>query len=196
MYLERGRFEEAAREFEEAYALSPRPEILFNLSVAYRDAGRFREAAGALRRYLEADPDTENRAMLEERLLRLEADARAAEEERAPVETGPSGLLIAGVSVLGAGVAALGVSIATSLLAAGETSTLDDLCDDARACMPGYEEPLENARDFATVSNVLYAVGGGLVAAGAVLFVLGITNGDEVEVTLGPTSASIAGRFP
>lgn len=196
VYLERGRFDEAAREFEEAYALSPRPEILYNLSVAYRDAGRLREAAGALRRYLETDPDDENRAMLEERLRRLEADARAREQQPAPESSGPSGLVIAGASIAGAGVAALGVSIVTSILAAGETSALDDLCDDAHSCMPGYEEPLESARDLATVSNVLYAVGGGLVAVGAVLFVLGIMNDDDMEVALGPTGASIAGRFP
>jgi hypothetical protein len=41
-----GRFEQAAQEFEQAYQLSQRPELLFNAYVAFRDAN---DLGGAVR---------------------------------------------------------------------------------------------------------------------------------------------------
>src|SRR5688500_8532502 len=64
-------FEEAAREFEEAYRLSQRPQLLYNIYLAYRDAADIDHAADALRRYLELVPDAEGAAMLRGRLAAL-----------------------------------------------------------------------------------------------------------------------------
>jgi tetratricopeptide (TPR) repeat protein len=206
VYLERGRFDDAAREFEEAYELSHRAEILYNLSIAYRDGGRLPEAVDALRRYLATAPDAPNRAMLEERLRTLEAEiaartaapAGAEDEDGSEDEGGADGLVIAGVTTLAVGGAALAAAIVTGVLAASETGPLDDLCDDDGACAPGFEEPLESARDFATASNVLFVVAGGVLAAGGVLFVLGLASSgeDEVAVRVGPTGIALVGRMP
>lgn len=72
-YHDSGRFIEAAHEFEEAYRLSPeRPELLYNIFVAYRDGGQMRPAADALRNYLERVENVENRDQLGARLAAME----------------------------------------------------------------------------------------------------------------------------
>jgi len=63
-----GRLVDAAHAFEAAYEASHRPALLFNVFVAYRDAGHYDEAEAALRRYMEADPSADtplNRERLE-----------------------------------------------------------------------------------------------------------------------------------
>lgn len=87
-YYDSGRFLEAAHEFEEAYRQSDRPQLLYNIFVAYRDAGRLQEAMEALRRYLELVPDAENRDQLTARLAAMERVA--ARQATAPSETTPS----------------------------------------------------------------------------------------------------------
>jgi hypothetical protein len=58
------RFEEAAVEFESAYALSPQPAVLFNIAVAYANARRSARAVSYLRRYLSgADADADQRRL-------------------------------------------------------------------------------------------------------------------------------------
>lgn len=84
---EAGRFAEAAREFERAYQLSQKPDLLYNVYVAYRDATDLPNATDALRRFLavaQIEPDV--RVNLEARLRAMEeADARSA----APATTAP-----------------------------------------------------------------------------------------------------------
>ena len=77
-----GRFLDAAREFETAYELSPRPMLLFNAYLAYRDAGDLENAVPNLRRYLEEEPDAQNAALLRQRLdsLQERLDAQRAEQ--------------------------------------------------------------------------------------------------------------------
>jgi tetratricopeptide (TPR) repeat protein len=67
-----GSFDQAAREFEEAYRLSNRPQLLYNIFVAYRDAGDVPNAVRALREYLARVPNAENATMLRARLLAME----------------------------------------------------------------------------------------------------------------------------
>ncbi len=79
-----GEFVRAAESFAEAYRLSRRLPLLFNVYVAWRDAGRLERAAEALRRYLQEAPEgVEGRTPLEARLRRLDARVAALERERA-----------------------------------------------------------------------------------------------------------------
>lgn len=88
-----GRFLDAAREFDAAYELSPRPVLLFNAYLAYRDAGDLAHAVPSLRRYLEEAPDAPDVELLQQRLEALQArldeqnaSAAADEAERARLE--------------------------------------------------------------------------------------------------------------
>jgi hypothetical protein len=82
-----GRFEEAAVEFELAYAIGPRPTVLYNIGMAYAAARRGALAVEAFKRYLrssagEVDPrrSKEVRAQVE----RLEAQLAAIELDVTP----------------------------------------------------------------------------------------------------------------
>jgi tetratricopeptide (TPR) repeat protein len=92
MYGE-GRFDEAAAEFDRAYQLSGRSELLYNAFLAHRDAGHVAEAVDRLRQYLEQTPDSPNRETLQLRLAAMEEtleqqrrEANMSAEERAALE--------------------------------------------------------------------------------------------------------------
>ncbi len=75
-----GEFEAAAREFEEAHRLSGRPQLLYNVYLANRDAGQPEKALEALQRYLASGVEIQNREQLE---AKLQALKRQVERERA-----------------------------------------------------------------------------------------------------------------
>lgn len=66
-----GDFERALRDFERAYVLSHRPELLFNVATALDRLRRDEAAAHYFSLYLEALPDAENRAAVEARIAHL-----------------------------------------------------------------------------------------------------------------------------
>lgn len=86
---DRGEFAKAAGEFEEAYRISQRAALLYNLYLAYRDANEPAKAADALRRFLAEEKDVDNRSQLEARLAALERGlAQPAAPAAAPAVTG------------------------------------------------------------------------------------------------------------
>jgi hypothetical protein len=87
-YYENGDFAQAAAEFESAYRISQRAQLLYNIYLAYRDANDTRHSAEALRQYLKLEKEVENRGQLEARLAAL--DRSLAEEQAKPV-TAPAG---------------------------------------------------------------------------------------------------------
>ncbi len=153
---DQGRFADAAKEFEIAHGLSGRGSLLFNVYLAYRDAQDTENAARALRGYLAAVPDAENRENLVARLAALDANAKQAEEdaarqegeaaeaERARLESEeraraaeqraaqtdalrPSRPVWPWI-VVGAGVAATGAGIVLGVLATGDADDLRGQC--------------------------------------------------------------------
>jgi tetratricopeptide (TPR) repeat protein len=72
-YYNQARYAEAIREFQEAYRLSPKPALLYNIAQAYERMGKIDEAVAHLKKYLAAGPDPSDRGALEERLKNLEA---------------------------------------------------------------------------------------------------------------------------
>lgn len=76
-HYEAGRFLDAAAAFEEAYRISQRSALLYNLYLAYRDGNDTQRAAVALRSYLEKTKDgVENRPLLEAKLAAMEQSLR------------------------------------------------------------------------------------------------------------------------
>jgi tetratricopeptide (TPR) repeat protein len=71
IYYERGRFADAAREFEEAYRLSHRPELLYNMGKAYDGGSDKARALRAYRRFLTAVPETRDRPAVQARISAL-----------------------------------------------------------------------------------------------------------------------------
>ncbi len=84
-----GRYEEALAAFQEAYTLSGRPQLLFNVSNALERLGRYADAVDALEKYL-ASGKAKDRDVVQKRLANLkkrveeqkkETDRLAKEEE-------------------------------------------------------------------------------------------------------------------
>ncbi|MCS6857156.1 MAG: tetratricopeptide repeat protein [Sandaracinaceae bacterium] len=105
---EAGNYEEALRLFEEAYRLSPRPALLYNIGQA-ADRLRFDERAlQAFEAYLEVSPqDAPNRAEVEKRIpylrRRIEGDSppnKALIPESSPSHTNPTSSALPQPSVL------------------------------------------------------------------------------------------------
>lgn len=67
-----GRFEVALERFTEAYTLSNRPQLLYNIGLAAERLGRRPEALAAYRAYLQLHPAATNREEVEGRARSLE----------------------------------------------------------------------------------------------------------------------------
>ncbi len=68
----RGDFAGAATEFERAYALSRRPQLLYNIGRAYQEQLRWEDAHRSFQHYLDALPTAPDRAEVEGRLRIIE----------------------------------------------------------------------------------------------------------------------------
>ncbi len=62
-----GRNEDALAAFEESYALSGRPELLYNIGLVQDRLRHDRDAVASFRQFLAEVPDTPNRATVESR---------------------------------------------------------------------------------------------------------------------------------
>jgi tetratricopeptide (TPR) repeat protein len=208
-HYENGDFDEAAAGFEEAYRLSRRPDLLYNVYLAHRDAQRTREAADALERYLNEAPDVGAHDRLRARLERMraalaqESEATvdgasadgtndvaddATDEVSGPnadrVDEGGSDLPVSALVVGGAGAALLIASAVTGLLTMSQQSELEDACPTRTGCDPGLEDTADGGKTLAVVTDVLWVTG--LAAIGTATALLLWTD-DE------PSDAQAAG---
>jgi tetratricopeptide (TPR) repeat protein len=196
--FELGLFDEAIREYTEAYRIKDDPAILYNLGQAHRLAQHPAEALHFYKMYLSKQPDAPNRAEVESKIDTLQklveqqqkaqnlspnlprpmetaAPPPAARVEGAPPpkrrEPLPPGRLkeISGIVVGAVGVGLLGAGIAFGVLA---KNAGDDLTRTANAGMFDYNKQQDGKRDQ-VLEAVFLSIGGAAVATGAVLYVLG-----------------------
>ncbi len=210
-----GRFAQAAAEFEEAFRLSQRPELLFNAYVAYRDANDLEGAVRSLGAYLEQAQDVADRVNLTARLESMtqaleERRAREAEveEQRRRAEAAQPQQASSGEVwpwiVMGAGAAlAIGGAV-TGGIALSETDALLAECEDgqcdADVDLDGWRG---SVRALAITTDVLLFGGGAIAVAGLILGIVlnsGGTPADtapEVSAGCGPTGcgATLRTRF-
>lgn len=218
-YYEQGQFAQAATEFERAYGLSGRGQLLFNAYLAYRDAGDQANALRTLRGYLAAVPEAEDREHLEARAEALaasvseaemrEAETRAreeaarqaqqeAEEARRRAASGPGVRHVDGEAwpwaILGVGGAMLITGAITGGLAISERGSLDTNCP-IMLCPVDFD--LQGAQDnistLALVTDVMLIGGAVLAGTGLILaIVLGPRDEplEDAEPTAPPPEAS------
>jgi tetratricopeptide (TPR) repeat protein len=206
VFYDGGEFDQAAGAFEEAYRLSRRDALLYNLYLAYRDANQQQQAADALRNYLAKVPNIENRSQLEARLHALDQGLAREREQRereqreaaapvpAPVVAAPAPVVPepapvappaghgkkfwAGVGLGGAGAAMMLASIATGVMAKGKQNDLKEMCPD-RQCEPALKSTADSGKTLALTTDALLFGGLAVAAAGAVLVVLDLRSGRD-----------------
>jgi tetratricopeptide (TPR) repeat protein len=194
-YYEDQRWEDALREFAEAYRLSRRPALLFNVALCHRHLGHRDEELRTLKQYLDEDPGARDRLDVETRIAELTArpattppptttPTRIATRAEAPsfwrrprlytwVAAGVSGALF--VSALGTGIYS--------------KSQLDDLnrrCIGGLCSFPQAGDEIAAGRNAAIATDVLVGLGVGALAVSVVLlFVEGRHAHKTTRVKLG-----------
>ncbi len=119
LHFQRGDYETAAREFEEAWKVSGLPDLLYNMGRCHEALRRWDRALAAYRRYLDVKPGASDRPDVEARIALIEtavaapatsppatADARAERQERAWRPPVWSPWVALGVAVVAAGAGA------------------------------------------------------------------------------------------
>lgn len=211
-YYNAGEYEQAITEFNAAYRISPRPLLLYNISMAYERLGDLPNAIENLDRYLrEAGDDAQDRPTMERRLARMRQRAaeRGGGSSEPPAEPSdppaqPSGGGGGGTDLVGPGIGVLaGVGGAGFVLfgIAGGLTVAED-ASLAERCSPDcIESDLGTLRAMAIAADVGLAVGIVGVGVGVILIAIGASSGSGERASLvpivGPNVAglSIAGRL-
>jgi hypothetical protein len=71
-----GHYDRAVDSFTKAYDLDPAPVLLYNIAQAHWKKGNPEQAVAYYKRYLEADPNAQNRARIKNRIRELEAEMK------------------------------------------------------------------------------------------------------------------------
>jgi tetratricopeptide (TPR) repeat protein len=216
-----GRFPEAAEEWEQAYALSKRDALLYNIYVAHRDASNLPKAIDALTRYLATnDADATERLNLEARLHSMQAAQAAADEQKrvadanaaqaAPAQEAPAPAAappppapapthrstVLPLTLVITGGALLTGSLVTGLMTQSKVTEIENSCP-KNTCPTSYdlESHRSSARTLATVTDVLLAGGVVVAGVGVVLFFTGGNSSSETHAARDHASASLTPSF-
>jgi tetratricopeptide (TPR) repeat protein len=173
---ERGELERSLELFTRAYALSPRPALLYNIGNVHDRLRHDAEAADFLGRYLEAMPDAPNAAFVRSRLEVLRANLATEARESAERDR-----LIAAAGIVDATASDTGIALmvgggAGLLASIGPIVWLTQTTEEAAACArrPGCNvREASGRRDSALALSVSMIVTSVLsTAGGAALYVL------------------------
>lgn len=197
--FDRGELAEAIEYFEQAYQLSQRHELLFNIAVCHDRLHQSYQALDAYRRYTQLVPDGDDVEYAQGRIRVLEA--LVANDTETPPNPDGNGVPNEGngsepsqsarggdpFSPLGIGLVAAGVVLATggAIAAALWWTERSDVADQCRRDGCTNTADIEAERDAAAgVSFSLIGVGAALIVAGTIIWIMDATSGgaeDEEE---------------
>jgi tetratricopeptide (TPR) repeat protein len=181
-----GKFDEAAKLLEKAYALHPEPVLLYNLGRAYEGLGENQKAIDAYTHYLDQAPKAKDRGALERRIQTLKdqvAKEQKLEQEHAEAENKPETLPPApqekapapkpGGSaqlwpwvVTGVGAAIIGAGLFVGIQAKNKRNDAQDNPVNRDA-----QDQFDSAKSMASTANVLL-IAGTLVTAGGITWAI------------------------
>src|SRR4051812_8397813 len=132
-YYEQANYSDAAKEFNEAHRLSQRPDLLYNIALAYERLERWDEAIASLNRYLRDKPDAQDRSLIQTRIENLEKRRDAGPPAPSPVPTpvvapAKKPRHVLSLVIGGIGVAALAASVGTGVVALQTEDDLHAVC--------------------------------------------------------------------
>lgn len=208
--FQNGRFERAYRYFQEAYELSGRELILYNLGLSAELARLDRESLEAYRSYLERVPDSPQHArvrtrvsVLEERLAGADDSGDATGETPAATSgsdttsssasSGGGGDALPGWLLFGGGLAVAAVGGVLVGLAAADVSRVEDAPQGA--AWAEFEDSANRAEPMNIAGIVLLGVGAATAALGLVLALTSGGGDEEVALRVGPGALALTGSF-
>ena len=207
-YFTEERFEKALEEFKEAYRLSRRPQMLYNIGLTLERLGRWSEAAEAHEEFLELAPADPQAEAARERLTRsrdraqreastgsgdpvVEPAARVSDATARvsaapaprPEDGGPSvaPLAVGGWVVGGASVAFGVVSLVTGMVAHGIHRDLEARCP-AGVCPADAEVDADRGRRLARTSTAFTFLAAAGAVTAVVLFIVGGDSDDDGDL--------------
>ena len=200
LYYDSERYDEALREFREAYRLSPRPALLYNQATALDRLGRSEEAIALYQVYLDTDQDSPFHGEITERVAALRAaqNTDASEGSAPPESAEPSGLepvtdggvptsAIISFAISGALLAA---AVTTGVLALGVHGDLTEECGQDAPCPAHLESDIARGERLTWMTDILGALALMAAAAGVTLWILHDEEDEGAAVSL---SASLGG---
>jgi tetratricopeptide (TPR) repeat protein len=204
-YYDQADYANAVREFNEAYRLSKRPDLLYNLAISYERQEQFDHAIAALERYLVEKPDAQDRAIIQSRIENLEKRRYTTRLTTPPQAAAPLAPVVTAappartrhvvsLTVGAIGVAALAAALGTGISAQLLHDDLDRRCP-GRVCRPSDQPDIDRGHALAVSTDVLIAVGAAATVTGVVLFVVETRRGRAANGALAPRLSSSAGAL-
>ncbi len=212
-HFELAEYAAAIADFKEAFRISDRPELLFNIAQAYRLAGDCLQARTFYKTYLRRVPDAANAAAVTARIAELDDCAnKAAATQPAPLPpptepaaTQPSPAVSppidhpgrtwktkAGLAALGGGALGVGLGVVFAAKGSSKADDLREAC--ATNCSGATARDLDDAGKAANRNAAIGLVAGGaLIATGVVLVILDKPARETgPSVSVGATGAHVA----
>jgi tetratricopeptide (TPR) repeat protein len=176
-YYEQANYTDAVKEFNEAYRLSRRADLLYNIALAYERLEKWDQAISALHQYLRDKPEAQDRAIIQTRIENLDKRRAAAAAVVAPPPAPPPAppkkpRHVASLVVGGIGAAALLASIGTGVAALELQSQLDSVCPARRCPSSAQQGKIDEGGALALSTDILIGVGAAAVLVGVILFVV------------------------
>lgn len=195
-YYDQASYNDALREFGEAYRISRRPALLYNIARCHEALGELSDAVMMLEHYLAEEPTTSDRPAIETRIRNLKErqaaarvkprieppDASKPPEPQPAVVAAPAPTPAATVKrkrfwtwvVGGAGVGVLGAALGTGI---ASQLTYRDLNRDCAAgqcptTIGDAQARIDRGKQLSIATDVLWPIGALAVAAGVALFFL------------------------
>jgi tetratricopeptide (TPR) repeat protein len=188
-----GRYEDAIVAWEEAYRLSQKPLLLYNIANAEERLGRYQEALDHLNRYRAYAP-AEEREILDRRIVNLE---RRIQEQvpTTPVRPEPEIRLLP-IVLFGVGGGSLVVGGVFGGLAGAARGNAAELCMETASgtwCQQEAAQALQADKTDSLIADIGFAVAAAGIAGGVITLVLP----QDTRLSLGaaPGMLTLKGSF-
>jgi tetratricopeptide (TPR) repeat protein len=200
-----GKYDEAIAKYEEGYRLAPMPGFLYNLAQAHRLKGDCANAYRLYKNFLRLAEDVEHRDEIEGLMAEMEEcrnnggtetpDPEPDPDPEDPVDNvgpfaepenetpprGARGKKVGGIVTASIGLILVGTGAYFALDASDASGEISELFEQGGTWSEEYDDIEARGKRSSTLSTVFFATGTLAVVGGAVLYYLGVRDGQSAE---------------